>query len=140
MMIERTYRKRLRKRHGASLLCDISAPAFAERPTRKEEPRSDGERRDTIFVRNNRVGLLPLEHLETMGLRVPADVALIVLEDNAALRLKRVGLSAVAPPIEAIGKEAARMALELIRNPDGGPIHRLIQGCEVIQRNSTGAV
>jgi LacI family transcriptional regulator len=97
----------------------------------------DGEKPDAIFIRTNRVGLLALEYLENMGLRVPEDVALIALEDNVVLRLSRIGLSAVVPPTEKIGQEAARAALELIRNPDSGPIRRSIQGFKVMQRNST---
>jgi DNA-binding LacI/PurR family transcriptional regulator len=97
----------------------------------------NGSRPDAIFAGHSRAGLAVQQHLEDRGLRVPEDVAVIVLEDNIACRLEKISLSAVVPPIDEIGREAARVALELIRNPDSGPIRRVIQGCEVIQRNST---
>ena len=63
--------------------------------------------------------------------------ALAALEDHLACRLTRIGLTVVDQPVEEIGREAARTALELIRDPSSGPIHRVIRDCAVVDRRTT---
>jgi LacI family transcriptional regulator len=96
-----------------------------------------GQRPDAVFSGLWRMALGALETIEDLGLRLPEDVALITLEDHLACRLKRIGISTVHQPIEEIGRQAARTALDLIASPHSGAIRRLIYDCEVIDRRTT---
>ena len=48
-----------------------------------------------------------------------------------------IGLSTVREPCDEIGRQAAQLMIDLIADPDGGPVHRLIPGHELIVRRTT---
>ena len=96
-----------------------------------------GGKPDAVFCPLWRAALWVQEALDKMGLRQPQDVALLTLEDHLACRLGRVSISTVDQPVEEIGREAGRVALRLIQEPDAAPIHRLIGQYRIIDRGTT---
>jgi len=97
------------------------------------------ERPDAIFALNDGIALLLLEAMETRGIRVPEDVALIGMGDLPMTGHRGIGLSTVREPCEEMGREAAQLMIDLIRNPETGPVHRLISGQELKVRKTTQA-
>ncbi len=95
------------------------------------------EHPDGILARNDDIGLAALEGLRARGIRVPDDVALIGLGDLPVTNYSGISLSTVKEPTVEIGREAARLMLQLIDNPEHDPVHRLIPGRELKIRGTT---
>ncbi|MCX7012092.1 MAG: LacI family DNA-binding transcriptional regulator [Candidatus Sumerlaeota bacterium] len=102
--------------------------------------RKTRRRPDSLFFSLDVLALDALAEMEMAGLRVPDDVALITLGDQPPCGHPCVGLSAIPVPSEEIGRETARVALQLIRRPESGPIHRLISCEEIRNRRTTDGV
>jgi len=88
-----------------------------------------------IVTDTDRVALGALQAAETLGLRIPDDVSMIALSNDAVLaqattpRLTSVELSA-----ESLGTEAAKMLLKTIGNP--GFVERKIVAAKLVIRDS----
>lgn len=102
-------------------------------PDRVLEPMfsPDCDRPDALFVENDPLALQVLDDLNRMGIKVPDDVALIGLGDASESSHSRINLTTVVEPVKELGQQAAKILLELIREPQKGPIHRLIKGVEL---------
>jgi len=95
------------------------------------------EHPDAIFALNDGIALLLLEELETRHIRVPQDVAVIGMGDLPMTGHSGIGLSTVKEPTEEMGREAARLMLDLIANPAQAPVHKLIACRELKIRRTT---
>ena len=60
---------------------------------------------------NDLIAIGALQRLRATGVRVPDDLSLIGFDDHALA--EQMGLSTVAQPVEALGTQAATMALAL---------------------------
>ncbi len=94
--------------------------------------------RPTAFVSaNNLMTLGVLRAIETLGLRVPEDVALVSYDDFSWADLFSPRLTTVAQPTEAIGREAMRLILRRLMNPDAPP--RTVRlTARIVHRDSCG--
>lgn len=61
---------------------------------------------DAIFFSTNYLGILGLEVLARMGLKMPDDIAVICFDDHDIFRLYPPGISVIEQPIEGIAKTA----------------------------------
>jgi LacI family transcriptional regulator len=83
-----------------------------------------------------------LKALREAGLRVPADVALIGVDDLPVARAVEPALTTVRQPIEELGSTAADLLLDLLENPpdEEAPAHRIILPTQLLVRGSCGAM
>jgi DNA-binding LacI/PurR family transcriptional regulator len=95
------------------------------------------QRPNAMLCSHDTIALHALSVLDGAGLRVPEDVALITLGSNGMLAHPRISISTILEPVEEMGKAAAEVVLELIKNPQAGPIHRRVAGNEIQRRGST---
>jgi Transcriptional regulators len=72
---------------------------------------------EAIFFTTNYLGLLGLESIHRLGLKLPNDLAMIVFDDHDVFRLYPPGITCVRQPVE----EIAKTALELLMNQLGKP-------------------
>jgi len=98
---------------------------------------SGPERPDAIFALNDGIALPLLEAMDARGITVPEDVAVIGMGDLPMTGHRGIGLSTVREPCAEMGREAAQLMLDLIANPDIGPVQRLIPGRELKVRRTT---
>lgn len=93
-----------------------------------------GNRPDAIFAASNVAakGIIPAA--QSLGVRIPEDVALLVMDDFEALSLLNPGISAVAQPSEQIAAVGWRMLRQLIAGEELAeqhvrlPAHLIVRG------------
>lgn len=76
---------------------------------------------DGIVCANDVVGYLVLQALETLGVRVPKDVALIGYDGTAGAEYRRTRLSTVVVDKRELGAAGVRLLLEGVARPQGPP-------------------
>lgn len=73
---------------------------------------------DAIFVANNQMGIGAFKALKASGVRVPAEVALIMFDDIPLAEVSSPAITVVAQSPGEIGRIAVQMLLERIANLD----------------------
>ncbi len=92
---------------------------------------------DAIFAALDMLALGAIRNVKELGLRVPEDVAVVGMGDQPAGGELGAGLTTVRSPDEALGREAAKVALRLIRHPEEAPIRRMIDSNELVVRRTS---
>jgi len=71
---------------------------------------------DAVFFANNTLAVAGLKTINSLNIKVPHDVAVVSFDESEAFDLFYAPVTYVRQPIEAIGKEAVRMAIERIKD------------------------
>ncbi len=90
---------------------------------------------DCIVASNDHMALGAIDALAAAGLSVPGDVGVCGWDDMRALNRPDVGLTTVRQDVDAVGREAVAILLELLGGAEG-PIRRVLPAPLVV-RNST---
>jgi LacI family transcriptional regulator len=98
----------------------------------QEDPRPTA-----IFASNNFLAIGTQHALESLGLRVPEDVALVGLDDLPTEMVTFPFLTVAAQPAELMGKRAVELLLERIKSPEGEP-QEIVLPTELTVRRSSG--
>ncbi|MEU9560017.1 LacI family DNA-binding transcriptional regulator [Streptomyces fumanus] len=77
---------------------------------------------DGVFAASDNMAAGALRTLRTAGRRVPGDVAVVGFDDLAVAQIADPPLTTVQQPIEALGREMARMLLALVDGQDPTPL------------------
>ncbi|MEU4828421.1 substrate-binding domain-containing protein [Actinomadura sp. NPDC023710] len=72
-----------------------------------------------------------------LGLAVPGDLAIVAYDDEIA-EMAEIPLTAVSPPKRTLGRRAAELVLQRMREPDL-PVHQIRLRPEIVVRRSCGA-
>ncbi|RYX85191.1 GntR family transcriptional regulator [bacterium] len=72
---------------------------------------------DAIVCCDDFCALIALEYLQSLGKRVPNDIALIGFDDVPGAETSRPALTTVKQPMQEMGREAARLLAERMKNP-----------------------
>ncbi|MFP5343917.1 MAG: LacI family DNA-binding transcriptional regulator [Candidatus Limnocylindria bacterium] len=92
---------------------------------------------DGVFAASDSMAATALIVLGESGRRVPEDVAVVGFDDTPTATASRPSLSTVRQPIEAMGREMARLLLQHVDAPAAAP-QRIIFPTELIVRESSG--
>jgi len=90
-----------------------------------------------VFVANNLMTLGALQAIHERGMDIPNDVAVVGFDDMPWAISLRPPLTAVAQPIEEIGRVAAELLLERLKTP-AQPVRRIVLSTRLIVRSSCG--
>jgi LacI family transcriptional regulator len=88
--------------------------------------RNRAGRPDAVFAASDALAFGALMAIQEAGLRAPQDIAVMGFDGLAEGADTLPSLSTVSQPIADLGREAVRMLLEAIEDPDGGPVQRLL--------------
>ncbi|MGB0882859.1 MAG: LacI family DNA-binding transcriptional regulator [Vicingaceae bacterium] len=111
-----------------SLIKEISFDNIKEDVKREiKELMSPPQSINALFVANNNIAVACLECFQEMNIRIPQDVALVSFDDIDTFKLCYPPITAVAQPIEEMGKEAVNMLINQIKNEDIGYQHLSLQ-------------
>ncbi|MCX5521380.1 LacI family transcriptional regulator [Streptomyces bobili] len=77
---------------------------------------------DGVFAANDNMAAGALRTLREAGRRVPADVAVVGFDDLTVARIADPPLTTVHQPVEALGREMARMLVALVNGQDPTPL------------------
>lgn len=105
--------------------------AEAMRELLRTRPEIDG-----VFAASDSMAAAAIGVLLDSGRRIPEDVAIIGFDDTSVAMSVRPPLSTVRQPIEAMGKEMARLLLRRVDDPDDAPNH-VVFPTELVVREST---
>ena len=92
---------------------------------------------DAFFALNDALAIIAIERLERMGINIPDDVAIAGIGDLPVAAMSRINLTTAHEPREQIGRKAAEIMLELIKNPKHKPMHIKIKYNELKIRKSS---
>lgn len=92
---------------------------------------------DGIVCYNDLIAVQVMEHLKSMGIRIPEDISITGYDNSLYADKRGVGLTTIAHPQEKLGEMAAELLLEQIKNVtlEQSKIQRVIEP-ELIIRNS----
>jgi DNA-binding LacI/PurR family transcriptional regulator len=91
---------------------------------------------DALVCCDDASALAALERLQERGAQVPGDVAVIGFDDIPEAERSTPALTTVRQPMLQMGRDAAQMLLERMRNPDAPPRKEILP-VELVVRAST---
>ncbi len=94
---------------------------------------------DALFTANNNLAVAVIEAINDLGLRIPHDMALISFDDIDLFKLTNPGITAVAQPVEEIGKTAFYLLLDQINKTEIKKT-KVVLPVELVIRRSCGSV
>lgn len=94
------------------------------------------ERPRALFINNNLLSLGALLAIKDLGLRCPADIALVGFDDHPWAAVANPPLTVVRQPARELGRAAAQ-ALCMLVNGEALPEQRVILDCELVVRESS---
>ena len=90
---------------------------------------------DAIFFSNNQLGLMGLDSLLQLGVRIPEDVSIVCFDDHDAFRLLNHSISVIRQPVEALGQKAAHLLIEnLNRKSDNETLQEVLLETAFVER------
>ena len=91
---------------------------------------------DAVFAASDLMAAGALNVLAAAGRRVPADVAVVGFDDSPVATSTTPQLTSVAQPIEAMGREVARLLVDAVEASDLVP-RRVILATDLVRRASS---
>lgn len=91
---------------------------------------------DAVFVASDSMASAAIGVLRDEGRRIPEDVAVVGFDDSPVAVATRPRLTTVRQPIEAMGREMARLLARQIADPDSAP-SQVVFPTELIVRDSS---
>jgi len=91
---------------------------------------------DGVFAASDLMAVGALSVLASAGRRVPADVAVVGFDDSPVAMSTTPRLTSVRQPIEAMGREVARLLVDAVEASDPVP-RRVILATELVRRASS---
>jgi LacI family transcriptional regulator len=82
---------------------------------------SAGKNVDAVFFLTNYLGVLGIEAIKKLQIKVPTELAVLCFDDNDIFRLYTPTISVIRQPIEAIGQKAVSTLMERLKQPGEEP-------------------
>ena len=95
-------------------------------------------RPDAIVALNDNCGLRMIDSLRRHGLRVPEDIRVAALGDTIETVEATAQLTSIREPIREIGRAAAQLVVDALRDPTVSSRSRLVDTADLVVRMSTG--
>jgi DNA-binding LacI/PurR family transcriptional regulator len=92
---------------------------------------------DAVFAASDSMAAAVIRVLQERGRRIPEDVAVVGFDDSPVALTTRPELSTMRQPIEAMGREMARLLLSRIDHP-GDAASQVVFATELVVRESSG--
>ena len=97
---------------------------------------ANGELPTAIFAHNDRMAIGVISAARDAGIRVPEQVSVIGFDDMPLASYFDPPLTTIKQDTFMLGREAVKLLLEIIKNPDLPPQH-ICFPCEIVHRKST---
>jgi DNA-binding LacI/PurR family transcriptional regulator len=81
---------------------------------------------EAVFAASDALAFGAMAAIQEAGLRVPDDIAVMGFDGLDEGAHAQPPLSTVTQPVAGLGREAVRMLLRLIDNPDGEPVQQFL--------------
>jgi LacI family transcriptional regulator len=74
---------------------------------------------DAILFTTNKLGVLGIECIQELELRIPEYLSIISFDDTDLYKISSTSISAIQQPLENMSKEAVRILVSMIETPAG---------------------
>lgn len=82
---------------------------------------------DAILFTTSKVGVMGLQCLHSLNLKIPDDIAVVSFDDPDAYKISQPPITAIAQPLEEIGRQSVQVLLGAIHNNKGKKmLHKII--------------
>jgi LacI family transcriptional regulator len=95
---------------------------------------------DALFTANNHLTIAVIEAMNELNLRIPHDLAVISFDDIELFKLTNPGITAVAQPVEEIGKKAFQLLLDQMNGKEKPAKNKVVLPVDLVIRRSCGSV
>jgi LacI family transcriptional regulator len=92
-----------------------------------------------IFAANNFIAIGAMQALKEKGLHIPEDVALVTIDDIPPAYTLEPFLTVAIQPADEMGRQAARLLLDRIKNPEDESFQNVVLPTKMIIRASSGS-
>lgn len=100
---------------------------------------ADNNRAGAILFSTSKVGIMGLESIHSLGLKIPGDMAVVSFDDPDAYKISAPPVTAIAQPLNEIGRQSVRVLMEMIQNRKNKPGHqKIVLKTNFIVRQSSG--
>ncbi len=76
---------------------------------------------EAILFTTSKVGIMGLECIHSLGLKIPENVAVVSFDDPDAYKISQPPVSAIAQPLKELGTESVKILLDIINNKENKP-------------------
>lgn len=80
----------------------------------KQLLQEEKERADAILFTTSKIGIMGLECIHSLGVKIPDDVAVVSFDDPDAYRISNPTITAIAQPLTEIGSQSVKVLMELM--------------------------
>jgi LacI family transcriptional regulator len=94
------------------------------------------DRPTAVFAANDLSAFGAMQAIRDAGLRIPDDISIIGFDDIPEAAMMSPKLTSVRQPLEQMGREAARLLLEVIDSAEDRPLRRITLVTRLIERES----
>jgi len=99
----------------------------------------DRNKVDAVFFATSKLGIMGIETIHSLGLIIPDDIAVVSFDDPDAYKISQPPISAIAQPLQEIGRESIKVLLELMSNNKANTeVQKIVLKANFIPRKSSG--
>lgn len=91
---------------------------------------------DAVFFTTSKAGIIGLECIHALGLRIPEDVAVVSFDNPDAYLISNPPVTAIAQPLQEIGRRSVNMLLEKMNGRRNGNSDQVVLHARLIERKS----
>jgi len=93
---------------------------------------------DAILFTTSKVGIMGLQCLHSLKLKIPDDIAVVSFDDPDAYKISQPPITAIAQPLEEIGRQSVKILLEVVHNRKGKKVlHEIMLKTKFVIRDSS---
>lgn len=93
---------------------------------------------EAIFFATSKLGIMGIETIHSLGLNIPGDLAVVSFDDPDAYKISQPPVSAIAQPLQEIGRESVKLLLELIEaGKNTSEVKKIVLKARFIPRKSS---
>ena len=74
---------------------------------------------DAILFATSKVGVMGLQCMHSLDLKIPDDIAVVSFDDPDAYKISQPPITAIAQPLEEIGRQSVKILLDAVNNRKG---------------------
>jgi LacI family transcriptional regulator len=102
--------------------------------------KKDDLKADAILFSTSKIGIMAIECISTLGLKIPDDIAVVSFDNTDAYKICVSPVTVIGQPLKEIGKTAMQILLNKIKYPDVKvKTQKVILKTEFIVRKSCGS-
>jgi LacI family transcriptional regulator len=100
--------------------------------------KKESRKADAILFSTSKLGIMGIEFISSLGLKIPEDIAVVSFDDPDAYKICVSPVTVVNQPLKDIGKTAVQVLLNKIKHPEAKS-QQIILKTEFIIRKSCGS-